>query len=172
MLTALAVIVAGAGPHPHRPPAPHAIRLGALLLLPPLIVAIAIVLLPWTFAVDLRVAQPAAEMGHFFAESFERRTGRPLAIVDRRHAHGGAGRADRAEPAKPLSSATPALSPWVTPQDIATKGAVVVWPATDTRGLPPPAIQQQFPGSGRRSAARVRAALPGPLAADCGSAGA
>ena len=53
----------------------------ALLLLPPLIVALAVTLLPWTLAVDLRVAQPAAEMGRFFAENFERRTGRPLAIV-------------------------------------------------------------------------------------------
>ena len=53
----------------------------ALLVLPPLLVALAIVLLPWTFAADLQVGQPAAEMGQFFADSFERRTGRPLAIV-------------------------------------------------------------------------------------------
>ena len=32
-----------------------------------------------------------------------------------------------------------------TAQDIANKGAVVVWPATDTAGRPPPDIHRQFP---------------------------
>ena len=72
-----------------------------LLLLPPLIVAIAVLLLPWTFAVDLRVAQPAAEMGRFFAESFERRTGRPLAIVTGDTHTAALVALDRAEPAEP-----------------------------------------------------------------------
>jgi len=146
VLTALAVIVL----------APDRIRIvhqrltqhtwAMLLLLPPLIVAIAIALLPWTFAVDLRVAQPAAEMGRFFAESFERRTGRPLAVVTGDTYT--AALVALTAPSRPSLEffATPALSPWVTPQDIAAKGAVVVWPATTTRGLPPPAIQQRFPG--------------------------
>ena len=51
-----------------------------LLLLPPLLVALAVLVLPWTRRRS-GVAQPAAEMGQFFAESFERRTGKPLAIV-------------------------------------------------------------------------------------------
>ena len=42
----------------------------ALMVLPPLLVALAIVFQPWTFAVDLRVGRPAAEMGQFFADSF------------------------------------------------------------------------------------------------------
>ena len=146
VLTALAVVVL----------APDRIRIvhqrltqytwAMLLLLPPLIVVIAVLLLPWLFAVDLRVAQPAAEMGRFFAESFERRTGRPLAIVTG-DTHTAALVALNA-PSRPSLEffAMPALSPWVTPQDIATKGAVVVWPAANTRGLPPPAIQQRFPG--------------------------
>jgi hypothetical protein len=39
----------------------------------------------------------------------------------------------------------PTLTPWVKPQDIEAKGAVVAWPATSTRGLPPPSIQQWMP---------------------------
>ncbi len=93
-----------------------------LLLLPPLIVALAVLLLPWTFAVDLRVAQPAAEMGRFFAESFERRTGRPLAVVTG-DTHTAALVALTA-PSRPSLDffAAPELSPWVTPQDIDDQG--------------------------------------------------
>ena len=53
----------------------------ALIVLPPLLVALAIVVQPWTFAADLQVGRPAAEMGQFFGDSFARRTGAPLAIV-------------------------------------------------------------------------------------------
>ena len=41
----------------------------ALLLAPPLVVALGVPLLPWLFPVELRVAQPAAEMARFFAEN-------------------------------------------------------------------------------------------------------
>lgn len=145
VLTALAVIVV----------APDRIRIvhqrltqytwAMLLLFPPLIVTLAVLLLPWVFAVDLRVAQPAAEMGRYFAESFERRTGRPLTIVTG-DTHLAALVALNA-PSRPGVEflAAPEWSPWVTPRDIAAKGAVVVWPASGTRGLPPPAIAQRFP---------------------------
>ena len=33
----------------------------------------------------------------------------------------------------------------VTRQDIADKGAVILWPATDNAGRPPPEIARQFP---------------------------
>jgi 4-amino-4-deoxy-L-arabinose transferase-like glycosyltransferase len=145
VLTALAVIVE----------APDHIRFAhqrltqfawaMLLVLPPLIVALAVTVLPWTLAVDLRVAQPAAEMGRFFAESFERRTGRPLAVVTG-DTHLAALVALTA-PSRPkvYRFATPGLSPWVTRQDIDSKGAVVVWPSTSTRVLPPASIQERFP---------------------------
>jgi hypothetical protein len=42
-------------------------------------------------------------------------------------------------------SATPERSPWVTADTIKTKGAIVVWPTTDTAGTPPPAIKERFP---------------------------
>jgi hypothetical protein len=42
-------------------------------------------------------------------------------------------------------AATPARSPWVSMRDIRAKGAIVVWPTTDTAGTPPAAIQEDFP---------------------------
>jgi 4-amino-4-deoxy-L-arabinose transferase-like glycosyltransferase len=146
VLSGLAVVVA----------APDRIRIvhqratqymwAALLLVPPLLVALAVPLLPWTLAVDLRVSLPAAEMGRFFAENFERRTGRPLAIVTG-DSHIAALVALTA-PSRPslYVLTTPELSPRVTRQDIEAKGAVVVWPATTTRGIPPTSIQERLHG--------------------------
>jgi len=117
-----------------------------LLALPPALAVAAIVVLPWVVALDLPVVQPASAMGHFFSESFERRTGMPLAIVagDPRTAALVA----LGSPSRPslLLDATPQNSPWLTPEDVKKRGAVVVWPTTDTAGAPPPQIKQDFPG--------------------------
>jgi hypothetical protein len=116
-----------------------------LLIVPAVFVPFMIVLLPWTLGTDLRVAQPATAMGRFFAESFERRTGQPLAVVtgDPRTAALVA----LAAPSRPsvFFDADPARSPWVTADDIRTKGAVVVWLAADTSPTPPPDIKAYFP---------------------------
>ncbi len=116
-----------------------------LLIVPALFVPLVLVLLPWTIGTDLRVEQPANAMGRFFAESFERRTGRPLAVVagDPRTAALVA----LAAPSRPsvYFDADPARSPWVTPDDIRKKGAVVVWVTTDTNPAPPPGIKERFP---------------------------
>ncbi len=69
-----------------------------LLIVPAIFVPLLIVLLPWTAGIDLRVAQPASAMGRFFADSFERRTGQPLAVVTGDPRLADAGRARRAEP--------------------------------------------------------------------------
>src|SRR5262249_7258556 len=42
-------------------------------------------------------------------------------------------------------SATPERSPWVTPDAIRSKGAIVVWPTADTAGTPPAEIKERFP---------------------------
>jgi hypothetical protein len=116
-----------------------------ILLAPPVIAASAVAILPWTAAFDLKVNQPARAMGEFFADNFQRRTGQPLAIVagDPRLA------AQIALAAKSRPSlyfdAAPQRSPWVKADDIRRKGAVVLWPSTDTVGTPPPAIKQHFP---------------------------
>ena len=104
-----------------------------------------LVLLPWTVGTDLKVEQPANAMGRFFAESFERRTGKPLEIVsgDPRLAALVA----LAAPSRPsvYDYAAPARTPWVGADDIRAKGLIVVWPAHDTAGLPPPDIRARFP---------------------------
>jgi 4-amino-4-deoxy-L-arabinose transferase-like glycosyltransferase len=116
-----------------------------LLLVPAAFVPLLILLLPWAAATDLKISQPARAIGRFFAESFERRTGQPLAIVtgDPRTAALIA----VAAPSRPsvLFDATPERSPWVTTDDIRSKGAIVVWLAADTTPTPPPDIKAYFP---------------------------
>ena len=116
-----------------------------LLIVPVIFVPIVIAVLPWATATDLKVAQPANAMGRFFAQNFERRTGRPLAIVSGDETI--AALVAVAAPSRPsvYLAADPARSPWVTAQDVAALGAVVVWPAAETSAEPPPAIKQRFP---------------------------
>jgi hypothetical protein len=118
----------------------------ALLVLPPLFVALAIVLNPWTVAADLRVGRPAAEIGRFFADSFQRRTGQPLAIVTGDPSL--ASLVSLMAPSRPslfLESA-PKYLPRVSRADLDAKGMVVIWPAADPAGRPPPEVARQFPG--------------------------
>jgi hypothetical protein len=118
----------------------------ALMVLPPVLVALAVVTQGWIFALDLRVSRPAADIGEFFGESFQRRTGQPLAVV--------AGDLPLAALISLTAQSRPNLylgSPpgyllRVTKKDIDEKGAVVVWPTTDFTGRPPADIVAQFPG--------------------------
>jgi len=116
-----------------------------MLLLPPAITVLAILAVPWTAAIELKNAQPAAAMGEYFARMFQPRTGRPLEIVtgDPRLASLVA----FAAPSRPsyYDFAEPTRTPWVTADDIRKKGLIVVWPARDTRGTPPPDIAARFP---------------------------
>jgi hypothetical protein len=115
-----------------------------VLLLPPAIAIVATFVMPW-IGIELKNAQPAGAMGAFFADTFQRRTGRPLEIVsgDPRLAALVA----FAAPSRPsyYDLAEPARTPWVTADDIKRKGVVVVWPALDTRGAPPPDVAARFP---------------------------
>src|SRR6266404_624330 len=117
----------------------------ALIVLPPLFVAFAIIFQPWTLAADLRIGRPANEMGQFFGDSFARRTGRPLAVVAGDQAL--ASLVALGAPSRPslyLEEVSDDRS-HVTRQDIAEKGAVIIWPATDNAGRPPPEIAREFP---------------------------
>jgi 4-amino-4-deoxy-L-arabinose transferase-like glycosyltransferase len=116
-----------------------------LLLAPPLGVAVAIVGLPWLGVPGAGVDRPAVAMGRFFAENFARRTGTPLAIVTGEP--GTAALVALGAPGRPslYLDAMPARTPWVTADDIRSKGAVVVWPNTDTRAQVPAAIAARFP---------------------------
>jgi hypothetical protein len=84
-------------------------------------------------------------MGRFFADSFARRVGKELPIVagdPRTAALIGLGAASRPSL---LLDATPKRSPWVAISDVRQKGAILVWPATDTAGAPPADIKDSFP---------------------------
>ncbi len=115
-----------------------------LLLIPPAVAVGALLTLPW-FGIDLAINQPVAAMAPFFADSFARRVGKELPIVagdPRTAALIGLGAASR--PSLFLE-ATPQRSPWVSMRDVMAKGAIVVWPTTDTSGTPPADIRQDFP---------------------------
>lgn len=116
-----------------------------LLLAPPLFAAVALLVLPFVTTTTLVTAQPSKEIGQFFGERFERRTGKRLPIVagDPRLASLVALRA-AGRPSLFLDSA-PERTPWVTAEDMRRKGGVVVWLATDTVGTPPAEIRERFP---------------------------
>ena len=117
----------------------------ALLILPAVMVPAVMILLPWTVGAGLTVAEPASAMGRFFADTFESRTGRRLAVVTGEI--GPAAVVALGAPSRPsvYFDEDPARSPSVTPDDIRRKGAVVVWLTPDTDPAPPPEIKAYFP---------------------------
>ena len=117
----------------------------ALLAAPLAVTLAAVVLGPWTLALDLETGRPATAMADFFTDSFHRRTGRPLRIVA-----GGldnAGLVAAYSPDRPslYLVAAPERTPWVAEKDIRENGAVIMWPSLDTAGTPPAAITARFP---------------------------
>jgi len=112
---------------------------------PPVLIMFGIALLPWTFAVDLKVSQPANVEGRFFADNFQRRTGKPLDFVT-----GDAQIAPLVAlgaPSRPhvYFDWAPQRSPWASPEDIRRDGGLLVWPAGDNTGTPPATLKAQFP---------------------------
>jgi hypothetical protein len=115
------------------------------LLAPPVIALLAIVTMPWIAGTDFSVSQPASAMGRFFSETFARRTGKPLEIVAG-DPHVASLVALYSSPrARLYLDSTPEQSPWITPDDIARHGAIVVWIATDAAGAPPAETKARFP---------------------------
>ena len=117
----------------------------AFLVGPPLLAVVTILVLPWTVAIDLKVNEPSAAMGRFFTESFNRRTGKPLAIVVGDARFGGL--VALASPQRPtlLIDGAYERAPWVTEADIRQKGAILVWPLSDLAGTPPAHLRARFP---------------------------
>ena len=116
------------------------------LLLAPAGLAVAAMLAgPWTFALDLKINQPAAAIGEFAGERFQSRVGKPLAIVtgDRQLAALVSLRA----PSRPsvYEAAAPERTPWIGPAEIERNGAIVVWFSPDTRREVPDEIKKHFP---------------------------
>jgi hypothetical protein len=100
----------------------------------------------WFPVLEPRTGYPSVAMGRFFGESFERRTGRPLSVVSgdpSLAALVALGASSRPDVFRPEA---PERSPWVTLKDVQARGAVVLWRATDTRGLPPADVVAAWPG--------------------------
>jgi hypothetical protein len=116
-----------------------------LLIVPAALVPLVLIMLPWTLRTNLTVGEPAAAMGRFFADTFESRTGRPLAVITGETAT--ATIVAIGAPSRPsvYFETDPDRSPSVTPDQIREKGAVVVWLAADTTPTPPPLIRAHFP---------------------------
>jgi hypothetical protein len=115
--------------------APAAVVLGAALIQ------------PWIGGgAEITTSLPATDIGKFFGESFERRTGRPLTAV------AGdpqlAALVGFAAPSRPhvIFDAAPRERPWLVPARFAETGGVVLWRAADTAGTPPEEIAKRFPG--------------------------
>jgi hypothetical protein len=120
-------------------------KVWAFAVAAPAIAAFAsMLILPWAGAGEDPTALPAREIGRFFGDSFERRTGQKLQAV--------AGDAQLASligmsASRPhvLLDASSARTPWITPEKFAETGGVVVWRAADTVGTPPDDIAKRFP---------------------------
>ena len=116
-----------------------------LLVAPPALTVIGLAVMPWLFSVDPRVAQPAKAEGSFFAENYQRRTGKPLAYVtgDPRVAPLVA----LASPSRPhvYFAWAPERSPWASTEDVRVNGGVIVWSIDGNSTLPPPGLKAHFP---------------------------
>ena len=116
-----------------------------LLVAPPVLVALSIAIFPWALGSDLKIAQPANAEGRFYADVFQRRTGKPLAYLsgDPRVAPLVA----LAAPSRPhlYFAWAPERSPWVSSTDMRTQGGILVWPAADNSGTAPETLKVQFP---------------------------
>lgn len=121
----------------------------ALLVAPPLLLALSLLVVPWTFARDNRLAQPSADEAEFFAETYQRRTGKPLQYVsgDARLAPLIAMMAPGGPQGRPhvFFAWAPQRSPWVSVDDVAANGGVLVWPAAANNAVPED-LRTQFPG--------------------------
>lgn len=116
-----------------------------LLVAPPVLVPVAMTIFPWTAGVDLTIAQPANAEGRFYADIYQRRTGKPLIYLsgDPRVAPLVA----LAAPSRPhvYFAWAPQRSPWASPANIRAQGGILVWPAADNSGTPPETLKVQFP---------------------------
>ncbi|WP_315834559.1 glycosyltransferase family 39 protein [Bradyrhizobium prioriisuperbiae] len=146
LMTGLAVIVLSGDLIPVRRQETLRTIWAALILAPAAAVLAMTLIQPWTSAGEVKTSLPASEIGRFFGESFERRTGQRLQAVagdpqlssligfgTLRHPH-------------VFFDAAPQLTPWLTLDKFNETGGIVVWRAADTAGTPPEDIARRFPG--------------------------
>jgi len=117
----------------------------AAIAAPALAVLATTIFLPWTGSGEVSTSLPARTIAHFFGDSFERRTNRPLPAVTGDAQLAALIALDTGRPHL-LLDAAPQRTPWLTLAKFNETGGVVVWRASDTEGTPPPDIAQRFPG--------------------------
>jgi hypothetical protein len=117
----------------------------AAVIAPALAVIAMTLFLPWTGSVEVATSLPATTIAHFFGDSFERRTNRPLRAVTGDAQLAALISLDAGRPHLFLDAA-PERTPWLTLAKFNETGGVVVWRASDTVGTPPADIAQRFPG--------------------------
>jgi hypothetical protein len=117
----------------------------AVLLAPPVIIAAAILVLPWISTVELGTQVPAKAMARFLTESFQRRVGQKLAIVVGEVPE--AYLIAAASPDRPrfASADHPQQTPWISDADIVRQGAIVVWRVDGGGAAPPAGVKARFP---------------------------
>jgi hypothetical protein len=115
------------------------------IAVPAVVVVGSSIVLPFTAGGEVATAMPAAEIGRFFVDSFERRTNQKLRAVAGDPQLAGIVALGRGRPHLFLD-ATPQRTPWQSFAKFAESGGVVLWRASDTVGTLPPAIAQRFPG--------------------------
>jgi hypothetical protein len=118
----------------------------ALVMAPPLVAVASMLVLPWTLAVELTVNDPVAAMGRFFTDSFNRRTGRRLAIVVGDERLGALVALGSRQRPRLFIDASPERAPWLDEAALRDNGAIVVWRIVDAAGAPPAHLQARFPG--------------------------
>ena len=118
-----------------------------IVVLAPVVVVVGITFIqPWIGTAEVKTSLPARDIGTFFGENFERRTGRPLAsVAGDPQLVSLIGFAARSRP-HVMFDATPRETPWMTPARFNETGGVVVWRTVDTAGTPPEDIAKRFPG--------------------------
>ena len=119
----------------------------AWIIAAPALFVVAITLAqPWILGNEVLTMLPARDIGAFFADSFQRRTGQPLSAV------AGdpqlAALIGYAAPRRPhlLLDTAPDKTPWLTFARFNETGGVIVWRAADTAGTPPDDLARRFPG--------------------------
>jgi len=117
----------------------------AIILAPALAVTGAAIFIPWTTTSEVKTSLPATAIGHFFDDSFERRTNQRLTAVSGDPQLATLISLSPTRPHLFLASA-PERTPWLNLNKFNQTGGVVVWRASDTDGTPPPDIARLFPG--------------------------
>ena len=137
-----------------------------LLVAPPAVIVLGIALLPWTASIDLKVSQPANAEGRFFADNFQRRTGKPLDYVtgDARLAPLVA----LGAPSRPhvYFDWAPQRSPWASPADFRAARRPAGLAGRRQYRHAAGGAEGAVPRHGAGSAALIRALDAGAVAAD------